>query len=104
MEKNTVLLDLNEYNNLRDLKTAIDEDKNIVVETVYGYGSYGSYITNIKYITTNETIFLLRKEKEIMLKTEEELNGTIADLKIQTNSIEDIKKMSWWEFRKWKKK
>lgn len=91
--KNTVLLDVEKYNELRDFKQKIEEK--------YTYATKCSnYFYEVRYITTDEAI----KEIEELNKS---LSKRVEDLKSANNpkeiTIEDLKRMSYWEFRKWRK-
>jgi len=90
MERNTVLLEVSEYNKLRDFYRGIEEDRFVRIEC------YG------------ETIYYA-EETEIMagLKTtierlEFKLKSYLHPVPPKVN-INDVKKMSYREFRKWRK-
>jgi hypothetical protein len=93
MEKNVVILDLNEYNELRYLKKTIEENKTIYIE------NNGCFFS--------KTLITTDKALEVVLETNKALNKKIDELKKLNNSnekiINDIKKLSFWKFRKWRK-
>jgi len=112
MDKNTVLLDLFEYNKLREFKEKIEENNSIKKE----YWLHGhEYVT---YISTDSHIKELIEEGNKLRETTNDLEKKISHLEddilklnkklpipiVQKDvTLEDIKKMSYWEFRRWKK-
>jgi MinD-like ATPase involved in chromosome partitioning or flagellar assembly len=108
MEKDTVLLDIEKYNELRDFKKEVEESlkesRFAVIEDqrdVLGF----IYHTR-KYYTESEAILDFEtRNKELEAKIEE-LEAKIKKAGIKEPveiSINDLKKMSYWEFRKWRK-
>ena len=93
MEKDTVLLAVEKYNELRDFKQKIEEGKTIVI--VSGWNYY-----NKEFITTEEAVEQIAKANKLLKKENEDLRNTNKPKEITLN---DIKKMSYWEFRKWRK-
>ena len=111
MEKDTVILSLVDYNKLREFKEKVEQD--YVVEKVYWYGqdSY-KYFTKDSAIKTIIEDFNNKKKHfdELVVKLKEsedalyELKKLVPNKPIKKDpTLEDIKKMSYWEFRKWKK-
>lgn len=106
MEKDTVLLAVEKYNELRDFKQKIEEGKTNVISS--GWNHYTSnYITTEKAVEQiAESNKLLQKELEQITESNELLQKENDDLrkanKPKEISINDIKKMSYWEFRKWR--
>ena len=109
MEENTVLLSLKEYNELRDLKIEVEESiknsKFAVITKVFGNSVYsGTEIT--KYLTEKEAIVDFQNEnnelnlKIIQLEKKVEKSELIEAVLV---TIDDLKNMSYWEFRKWRK-
>ena len=91
MEKNTVVLDLIEYNKLRDFRKGIL--KNNVYQIVV------SSYEHFSIISTNKVV-------KSLASINKSLSSKIYDLenpKKKEITLEDIKKMSYWEFRKWRK-
>ena len=89
---NTVSLDLETYNKLRDFRDGIT--KNGAITVFYGWNSWEQQL-----YTKDEAIISLAKANEELKAKIEELKHT--DKKQPT--IEEIRKMSWWQFRKWKR-
>lgn len=94
MEKNTVLLSLEDYNGLRDFEKKISEG---YIE-VYGNCGLRTY-----YTTKDKAI------KEIAAHNKD-LKDKIKELENPTQKIESsiivlrrVKKMSIWEFMKWRR-
>ena len=115
MEKDTVLLAVEKYNELRDFKKEVEESlkesKFAVIEEKWGGFVGGGY--SRKYYTENEAVLdfetrnkeLEAKNKELEAKNKE-LEAKIEKAGIKEPveiSINDLKKMSYWEFRKWRK-
>lgn len=93
MENNTVTLSLELYNELRDFKENIDNNHVIIISS----NNY-SFSSRRVIITTNEAI-------EEISKTNKDLQELIdTEKRYNTNQINEIKKMSLWEFLKWRKK
>ena len=97
MEKNTVLLSLEEYNALRDFKKEIEKGNTIKI--------YCGYSGNPQHYYSAENAL---KEIEIINKQLYEGNNKSfkENIKLKEQHItelERIKKMSYWQFRKWKK-
>jgi hypothetical protein len=103
MEKDTVLLDVEKYNALRDFKEYIEKGNTLEVNNL----RYNSYR---RFITTDEAVKIIVKDRELIVS---ELEKENEDLKLQIRNLEnpapkemsinDLKKMSYWEFRKWRK-
>ena len=91
MEKNTVVLSVDEYNELRDLRTKLEEGEKICIS----YGYYSHY-----FKTTDEKLIEIAKiNKEVT----DRYNLLKDELKEKNNLIKSISKMSIQEFRKWRK-
>ncbi len=89
MEKNTVLLDVEKYNELRDFKQNIEESKTLtVINSLYSYSS--------TFISTDEAVSKIGEANKKLYN---------ENRRLQQNEItvNNIKKMSYWEFRKWRK-
>ena len=111
MEKNTVLLSLERYNELRDFETNIKKDNTLVLESWREYDIKKFVSTNSLLKAAVEEANKFHKEFE---KLEMELKLTKQELEKACKlipktedkkeiTIEDIKKMSYWEFKRWKK-
>ena len=92
MEKNTINLSVEDYNEMRDFNEAFKKDN--AVSVFWGWNGYENTI-----YTKNEA---LKKVTEANVK----LKLTIDELKSPEKkqpSYDEIKKMSWRELRKWKR-
>ena len=87
MEK--VVLNIDHYNELRDFKNKIEEGCT--------YAFYSSIFHSSKFITQDKAV------KEV-LAANKSLQNQIDILQITNLEIKKIKKMSIWEFLKWRKK
>ena len=102
MKANTVVLTINEYNELRDFKKRIEDGKICGIK----YGGFGLSSGEYFY-TENKAIAKFEdKNNELEIKIKD-LESTVKRLeimdKINPREIDKLKKMSYWEFRKWKK-
>jgi hypothetical protein len=101
MEKNTVLLGIEEYNNLRDFKENITKGNSFQTKH-YNY-VWGS---NTTFVTENEAVKILISEndnmKQYCQKTEEQIKNLLQN-KPKEITLADLKKMSYWQFRQWRK-
>jgi hypothetical protein len=93
MQKDTVLLDIEKYNELRDFKQKIEEGKTIII--VSGWDHYTK-----KFITTEKAVEEIAEANKLLQKENEYLRKAEETNKVTLN---EIKKMSYWEFRKWRK-
>jgi hypothetical protein len=90
MEKDTVLLDVEKYNELRDFKQKMEEGKTLVIiDTRWDYSK--------KFVTESEAVKVIANDNNILRKEIEKLTV------LKEITLNDIKKMSYWEFRKWRK-
>ena len=102
MDKNTVLLSVEDYNELRDFKKKIT-DGNVLTEYC-SFGIGGSSRTS--YYTNDEVAKELHTKNERLKKDIRDLEKKIEDLekpKPKETTIDEIKKMSVWQFLKWKR-
>lgn len=102
MDKNTVLLSVEDYNALRDFKKKIT-DGNVLVE-YYSFGIGESSTTS--YYTSDEVAKELHKKNYNLKQEIEEFEKKIKELentKQKETTIDEIKKMSIWQFLKWKR-
>lgn len=114
MEKNTVLLDVAVYDSLRDFENNIRSGK---IYTSIGYGDQ-----EYRFYTTDEALAIAKKKHDNAADLERAARKDAIDLReslrnafkryenktaaIQAECnerIENIKKMSTREFRRWKK-
>ena len=111
MEKDTVLLSVEEYNKLIDFQKeteeAIGKGKSYVIENKWG--EIGDFCGKRKYFTDNEIIEDFYKKNKSLVKENEELENKIKDMR-HNNLMEKVTlmgnliNMSWREFKKWKVK
>lgn len=91
METNTVLLELNEYNRLRDFEIGITK-KGIALRDMY---------SNIYFVDESEAVKVFEREKdrldEIILKLRVEYN----EARKEEKPSKDLKQMSLWQLIKW---
>lgn len=109
MEKDTVLLAVENYNELRDFKKEVEESRKeskfAVIEerwsSMFGSGRYTR-----KYYTENEAVLDFETRNKELEAKNKELEAKIEKYGIKEPveiSINDLKEMSYWEFRKWRK-
>jgi len=96
MEKDTVLLSIDKYNDLKEFKTQIEEGKTLTI-----ISSGREFFSQRKYITTEKAIKEIAEANKLLQEENEDLRNERQ--KIKKTLINDFKKMSYWEFRKWKK-
>jgi len=116
MEKNTVVLSLEEYNSLRDFKTNFEDGK-VIIYNEYGhvfYLSKNEFTKNIldynnslnnKCDSLNNEITILKRDKSYF-KIEREKHEKSLWLSKENFSLEidKIKKMNIFQFLKWRRK
>ena len=93
MEKDIVTLSLEEYNRLRDFEKEIKSGKTLYFHS-YFYGS------DIQFITTNEAIEILNNENKELRRGLNALR--ISNATKRNEYFSKIKRMSIWQFFKWK--
>ncbi len=91
MEKDTILLSVEKYNELRDFRKEIEAENTYRVD-------FGMWENNLRFIGTDEA---LKEMSEIIEEKQKEIDELKNPDKKQP-SIDEIKAMSWWKFRKWK--
>ena len=92
MKENTVTLSLKVYNDLRDFKSEIQ--KNNAVKIINGWDF------NERLVFVGEFPKYIIDKNENLVKENNDLRS--ENLKFY-NELKDIKKMSIWEFRRWKR-
>ena len=92
MEKNTINLSVEDYNEMRDFNEAFKKDN--AVSVFLGWDGYESTI-----YTKNEA---LKKVTQANVNLKLKIDELKSPEKKQP-SYDEIKKMSWWQFRKWKR-
>lgn len=98
-EKNTVILDLVQYNELREFKEQIEKNNVAVIPCGANYNGCGaSYNFTKKFITTDEAVKEISKENENLLKIIETQQTEINKFKFPNVSVsynvDDIKKFT----------
>lgn len=93
MKQNTIILNVDDYNEMRDFNKNIK--KNNLVRVSWGWAD--AIVSEI--YTKDEAVIKLT---ETNIKLAEEINKLKYPVQ-QELSINKIKQMSWWEFRKWKR-
>lgn len=103
MEANTVILNLGDYNSLRDFKEGMEKGYTYYVEdhSIY-YGSTISY----RFVSTDGAVKMLSEMNQNLTTRISDLQNEICNLNNPEKevTIEQIKKMSLWEFLKWRRK
>ena len=99
MEKDTVLLSVNEYNRLRDFRIEIERGNTLLI-----HGSQFSY--GEKFISTGEALKEISRLNESLKENYQRECKRLQDLVDGKKTIEisNIKEMSIWQFIKWKNK
>ena len=93
MEKNTINLSVEDYNEMRYFNESIK--KKNCIRVFWGWGDrYGTEI-----YSTEEAVKII---SETNVKLAEEINKLKNPEKKQP-SFEELRKMSWWQFKKWKR-
>jgi hypothetical protein len=87
MDKNTVILSVEDYNELRDFKENANNGKTLITIRAYGFSGENIYR---EFYTDNEII--------------EQLSKSNNELKKELFEINNIARMNCYEFRKWRKK
>jgi len=110
MEKNTVLLDLSEYNRFRDLEKDIKESKTKTI--IYTYEPNCWVYSKREVFSTDKAVIVVSLENDMLKTRIEELLTSYNTISNELNTsitnnnrkIQDIKEMSIWKFLKWRKK
>lgn len=93
MEKDTVLLAVEKYNELRDFKQKIEEGYTLTIAS-------SNFYYDRRFITTDKAI-------EEVVNANKELQKQIENLREGSSKkelpISEIKSMSIWQFLKWRK-
>lgn len=99
MENNTVLLSLNDYNNLRDFRNKME------LGYTYRYSfesKSGQYTVSETYITTEEAIEYIVKNNELQEERyKNEIESLKENLELLLDQINTTKKMNWFQFIKY---
>ena len=128
MEKNTVLLSVEAYNELRDFRKKIEEGKIYAIRDYRGRFGPGD---GVKFLTENEAVKIIAENNEALEKQNKEQDENISKLHKQNTEltvqleqakregykipeskkqndnsnllINQLAQMSIWEFRRWRK-
>ena len=88
---NQVILDLETYNLLRDFKENIERNNTFLIDSLY--------------LGNKEVVYTIDEPVIKLAEANKRLSDEIKKLRHPEKSqpsIDEIKKMSWWQFRKWK--
>ena len=98
MKVNTVVISLDRLKELELAEKKVNEprSKTIVIERDWGYNFVVETDDECAEILANK---IKTKQKEIKTK-QKEIDNLKEEVKI---TIDDVKKMNYWDFRKWKK-
>lgn len=99
MEKDTVILSVEDYNELRDFKKKIEEGYTYRISYPYSYDD--------KYLSTEDAVKEIYDEYLGACEQNEKLKKEIQKLKkdiLNNNIVNNILNMNWWDFKKYKKK
>jgi hypothetical protein len=92
MEKNTINLSVEDYNEMRDFNEAIKKGNSVRV--FWGYNGYEN-----KFYIKDEAVKIIAEANAKLKKEIKELSNPEK----KQPSFEELKEMSWWQFRKWKR-
>jgi len=98
MERNTVTLDLNEYNKLKKFKEKMEEDYTCKIE----YDPYYSGDT-ITYITYEKAVMEVSETNKKLFEENKKLRKEINTYKRTALNKDKILNMNWWDFIQFKK-
>ena len=107
METNTVVLSLSDYNELREFKEKMEEgytynlSKPYVQSSIWSINS--SVFEPVKYITTDMAVKKLLDRNDKLSAINDELNNEVNRLMNSRPNIDELKRMSIWEFIRWRK-
>lgn len=99
MEVNTVVISLDRLKKLESAEKKVNKprSKTIVIERGWGY----NFVVETDDECAEKLANKIKKQKEEIKKLKEEIkNPKREEVKI---TIDDVKKMNYWDFRKWKK-
>lgn len=108
IEKNTVILDVNVYNDLRDIKKNVENDK--IVSYIHSNNPFGSYSSETHYHTKDVVIKSLVNRSNKLIETIRELRIKISEsqnnkeeinVDYHKEKINEIKKYNLFRLIKW---
>ena len=101
MEKDTVLLSVDKYNELRDFQKEVRNGKVVSISRPWNLGGETTY-----FYTEDEVIKKFETRNKEMEDKIKELENTINKYEyegIRLMSMDDLKQLSYWEYRKLRK-
>jgi hypothetical protein len=105
MDTNTVVLNLNDYNQLREFKEKMEEGHTYKLTqpstSIFTY--MGTCYSPTTYVTTDLAVIELLERNKDLSEINERLSAECYMLKSQNRQLTKIKEMSIWEFIKWRK-
>lgn len=102
MEKNSVMLDIDRYNELYNFKKNIENNHVIAISNVWDNGNQ-----NTKIYTPDGMVKEIAKVNDDLKQEILDLKQEISDLKHDKEkelTITEIKNLSLWKFLKWRKR
>jgi len=99
MEANTVVISLDRLKKLETAEKKVNEPRSKTI--IIHRSMYGSYIVETDEECTEKLANNLIDAKQEIRKLKEEIeNPKTEEVKI---TIDDVKEMNYWDFRKWKR-
>lgn len=105
MESNTVILNLQEYNALRDFRENLEKNNTHRILSYYETWCGRTDVT--VYISSDKAVKDIAEQNHSLEKHINNLVAKIYELEHPTDpiiTIEDVKRMSVWKFLRWKRK
>jgi hypothetical protein len=107
METNTVVLSLQDYNQLREFKEKMEKGNTYKLPQPYTYGNgqwfLGQTYPATTYITTDEAVTDLLEKNKQLSEINEELTKENRELYNNKVDIKALKTMTIREFLRWRK-
>jgi hypothetical protein len=102
MEANTVILNLGEYNSLRDFRDGIEKGHTYYILEY----TYCGYTMTYKFVSPDDAVKLASEINDKLMDSIKKLEEEIINLKHPKKdvTIDQVKQMSIVEFIKWKRK
>lgn len=102
MEANTVILNLGEYNALRDFREEMEKEYTYYIQEYI----YCGYTKTYHFVSTDDAVKLISEINDKLMVEIKKLEDEIVDLKNPKKdiTIDQVKQMSIVEFIKWKRK
>jgi len=102
MEANTVVISIERYEKFKLAENKLNEprSKTIIIQAGWGY----NYTIETDDKCAEKMANDLKDAKEEISKLKEELETLKEELEtLKVDTIDDVKAMNYWEFRKWKR-